>query len=147
MVDIIAEKENKGKRMKRTEDNLRDFWYNIRHTNIWVLGSQEEEEREKDSLSFSKEKKIWRHYSWKIPQRWKGNSQPSPKRAEGPLQDKLKSRNIEIHTDQINRNWTQKNNIKNCMGKARRNMQGKTYNYQQIFHVKLCRSEGNSMVY
>ena len=56
MVQIIAEKENKGKIMKRTEDNLRDFWYNIRLTNIWVLGSQEEEEREKDSLSLSQKR-------------------------------------------------------------------------------------------
>ena len=31
--------------MKRTEDNLRDFWDNIKHTNILILGVPEEEEK------------------------------------------------------------------------------------------------------
>ena len=34
MVEITAEKQNKVKRMKRTEDSLRDLWDNIKHTNI-----------------------------------------------------------------------------------------------------------------
>ena len=31
--------------MKRTEDNLRDFWDNIKHTNIQIIGVPEEEKR------------------------------------------------------------------------------------------------------
>jgi len=34
MVGITAEKQNKVKRMKRTEDSLRALWDNIKHTNI-----------------------------------------------------------------------------------------------------------------
>ena len=34
MVEITTKEQNKGKRMKRTEDSLRDFWDNIKHTNI-----------------------------------------------------------------------------------------------------------------
>ena len=34
MVRITAEEQNKVKRMKRTEDNLRDLWNNIKHTSI-----------------------------------------------------------------------------------------------------------------
>ena len=34
MVEIIAEEQNKGKRMKRIEDSLRDLWDNIKHTKI-----------------------------------------------------------------------------------------------------------------
>ena len=34
MVEIISEEQNKVKRMKRTEDSLRDLWDNIRCTNI-----------------------------------------------------------------------------------------------------------------
>ena len=34
MVDISAEEQNKEKRMKRTEDSLRDLWDNIKRTNI-----------------------------------------------------------------------------------------------------------------
>ena len=34
MVEIAAEEKNKVKRMKRTENSLRDLWNNIKHTNI-----------------------------------------------------------------------------------------------------------------
>ena len=33
--------------MKRTEDSLRDLWDNIIHTNIWIIGVPEEEEKRK----------------------------------------------------------------------------------------------------
>jgi len=47
MVAITAEKQNKVKRMKRTEDSLRALWDNIKHTNIWIIGFPEEEEKKK----------------------------------------------------------------------------------------------------
>ena len=34
MVGTTSEDQNKVKRMKRTEDSLRDLWDNIKHTNI-----------------------------------------------------------------------------------------------------------------
>ena len=34
MVEITAEEQNKGKRIKRIEDSLRDPWDNIKCTNI-----------------------------------------------------------------------------------------------------------------
>ena len=34
MVEITSEEQNKVKRMKRTENSLRDLWDNIKHTNI-----------------------------------------------------------------------------------------------------------------
>ena len=34
MVEITSEEQNKVKRMKRTDDSLRDFWGNIKGTNI-----------------------------------------------------------------------------------------------------------------
>ena len=40
---IIAEEQNKVKRMKRTENSLRDLWDNIKCTNIQVIGAPEEE--------------------------------------------------------------------------------------------------------
>ena len=33
--------------MKRTEDNLRDLWDNIKYTNIRIIGVPEEEEEKK----------------------------------------------------------------------------------------------------
>ena len=38
MVAITAEEQNKLKRMKRTEDSLRDLWDNIKCTNIRIIG-------------------------------------------------------------------------------------------------------------
>ena len=47
MVEIISEEQNKVKRMKRTADSLRDFWDNIKCTNIQIIGVSEEEEKKK----------------------------------------------------------------------------------------------------
>ena len=47
MVEITSEEQNKVKRMKRTEDSLRDLWNNIKHTNIWIIRVPEEEEKKK----------------------------------------------------------------------------------------------------
>ena len=43
MLGITSEEKNKVKRMKRTEDILRDFWDNIKGTNIQIIGVPEEE--------------------------------------------------------------------------------------------------------
>ena len=47
MVEITSEEKNKVKRMKRTEDNLRDIWDNIKRTNVWIIGVPGEEEKKK----------------------------------------------------------------------------------------------------
>ena len=54
MVEITYEEQNEVKRMKITEDSLRDLWDNIKHTNIWILGVPEEEEEEKRMRKFLK---------------------------------------------------------------------------------------------
>ena len=41
-MEITSEEENKVKRMKRTEDNLRDLGDNIKCTNIQIIGVPEE---------------------------------------------------------------------------------------------------------
>ena len=33
--------------MKRNEGSLRDFWESIKHTNIWIIGVPEKEEKKK----------------------------------------------------------------------------------------------------
>ena len=47
MVEITSEEQNKVKRMKVTEDSLRDLWDSIKHTNIQMIGIPEEEEKKK----------------------------------------------------------------------------------------------------
>ena len=44
MGDITYEEQNKVKRLKRTEDSLRDLWDNIKCTYIRIIGVPEEEE-------------------------------------------------------------------------------------------------------
>ena len=45
MVEITSEEQNKVKRMKRTEDSLRDLWDHMKHTNIQIIGVPEEEKK------------------------------------------------------------------------------------------------------
>ena len=47
MGEITAEEQNKVKRMKRSEDSLRDLWDNIKCTNVWIRKVSEEEEKKK----------------------------------------------------------------------------------------------------
>ena len=48
MVEITSEEQNKAKRMKRTEDSLRDLWDHIKCTNIRIIGVPEEEDKKKE---------------------------------------------------------------------------------------------------
>ena len=45
IVEITTAEQNKGKRMKRIEDSLRDLWDNIKCTNIRIVGIPEEEKK------------------------------------------------------------------------------------------------------
>ena len=46
-MEITTTDQNKGKRMKRIEDSLRELWDNIKFTNIRIIGVPEEEEKKK----------------------------------------------------------------------------------------------------
>ena len=47
IVEITTAEQNKEKTMKRIEDSLRDFWDNIKHTNIRIIGVPKEEQKKK----------------------------------------------------------------------------------------------------
>ena len=47
IVEITSEEQNKVKWMIRTEDSPRDLWDNIRHTNIWIIGSKKKKRKRK----------------------------------------------------------------------------------------------------
>ena len=53
MVEFTASQQNKEKRRKRNEDNLRDLWDNIKRNNIGIIGVAEGEER-KDPRKYLK---------------------------------------------------------------------------------------------
>ena len=52
-MEITSEEQNKVKRMKITEDSLRDLWDNIKCANIRILGVSEEE-KERGLKEYSK---------------------------------------------------------------------------------------------
>ena len=47
IVEITTTGQNKEKRMKRIEDNLRDLWDNIKCTNIRIIRVKEKEEKKR----------------------------------------------------------------------------------------------------
>ena len=58
MLEITSEEQNKEKRMKRTEDSLRDLWDNIKCTNIRIIWIPEEEEKKKGMRKFLKKSQL-----------------------------------------------------------------------------------------
>ena len=55
LVEITSEEQNKVKRMKRTEDSLRDLWDKIKRANIQIIGVPEEKDKKKGYEKFFKE--------------------------------------------------------------------------------------------
>ena len=54
MVEFTAVEQNKEKRMKRSEDSLRDLWDNIKCNNIHIIGVPEEKRERKDPRKYLK---------------------------------------------------------------------------------------------
>ena len=63
MVEITSEEQNKVKRMKRTEDSLRDLWDYIKPTNFQIIGVPEEEEKKKNGHEKSFDEIIVENFS------------------------------------------------------------------------------------
>ena len=47
MVEINESERKKEKRIKRNEDNLRDFWDKVKRLKIRIIGVPEEEDKKK----------------------------------------------------------------------------------------------------
>ena len=93
MVEITSEEQNKVKRMKRTEDSLRDFWDNIKHTNIQIIGVPEEEEKKKGYEKIF-EDIIFENFP---------NMEKETVKSKSPIQDKPKEKHANTHTNQTNK--------------------------------------------
>ena len=97
MVEITSEEQNKVKRMKTTDNSLRDLWDSIELTNIRIIGVPEEEEKKKGYKNIfeeiivenfpSMEKEIVNHVQ----------------EAQSPIQDKPKEKHAKTHTNQTNK--------------------------------------------
>ena len=54
MVEINETERKKEKRIKRNEDNLRDFWDKIKHPNIQIIGVPEKNTKRKAMRKYSR---------------------------------------------------------------------------------------------
>ena len=97
MVEINSEEQNKVKRMKRTEDSLRDLWDNIKCTNIWIIRVPEEEDKKKGYEKIFKESIVenFPNMENKIVNQ--------VQEAQSPIQDKPKEKHAKTHTNQTNK--------------------------------------------
>ena len=96
MVEITSE-QNKVKRMKRTEDSLRDLWNNIKCTNIWIIGVPEEEEKMKGY------EKIFEEVIVENFPNMKKEIANQVQEAQSPIQNKPKEKHAKTHTNQTNK--------------------------------------------
>ena len=98
MVGINSEEQNKVKRMKRTEDNLRDLWDSIRCTNIQIIGFPEEEEEKKKVYE-----KIFGEIIVENFPNMEKEIVNQVQEAQSPIQDKPKEKHIKTHTNETNK--------------------------------------------
>ena len=97
MAEVTSEEQNKVKRMKRTADSLRDLWDNIKHTNIWIIGVPEEEEKKKGY------EKIFEEIIVEIFPNMEKEIVNQVQEAQSPIQDKPKEKHAKTHTNQTNK--------------------------------------------
>ena len=91
MVEIIAEEQNKAKRVKITNESLRDLWNHIKHTNIRIIGVPEEEETRKGY------KKIFEEIVDETFPNMEKEIVNQVQEAQSPIQDKPKEKHLETH--------------------------------------------------
>ena len=96
LVEITFTEQNKEKRVKRNEDDLRDSWDNIKCTNIWFIGVPGKEEKECEKMF---EKIIVKNF----PNMGKGIV-TQVQEAENPIQDTPKEKHAKIYINQSNKN-------------------------------------------
>ena len=97
MVEITSEEQNKVKRMKRTEDSLRDLWDHIKCTNIRIIGVPEEEEKKKGY------EKIFEEIIVENFPNMEKEIVNQIQEAQSPIQNKPKEKHAKTHTNQTNK--------------------------------------------
>ena len=112
----INEAERK-KELKRNEDNLRDLWDNVKCPNIQIIGVPEEEDKKKGQERILEETIVEN-----IPKMGKEIA-TQVQETQSPKQDKPKAEYPKKHTNQTDKDETQRANIKSSKGIATNNIQ------------------------
>ena len=97
-MEITSEEKNKVKRIKRTEDSLRDLWDNIKCTNIRIIVVPEGEEKKKGYEKIFEEIIVEN-----FPNMEKEIVNQVLRDTKSPLQDKSKEKHAKTHTNQTNK--------------------------------------------
>ena len=87
--------------MKRTNDNLRDFWGNIKCSNIRIIGFPEEKKNKGYKKMF--EEKMVENFP-----NMEKEIVSQVQEAQSPTEDKPKEKHAKTHTNQTNRLNTKK---------------------------------------
>ena len=115
MVEINEVQRKKEKKIKRNKDNLRDLWDNVKNPNIRIIGVPEDKKKGHEKIL---EEIIVENF----PKIGEGNNHPSPRNPE--KQDKPKAKYTKTHINQINKDQTQRTNIKSSKGKKKYHTRG-----------------------
>ena len=118
----MNQRGKKKNEFKENEDNLRDLWDNVKCSNIQIIGVPEEEDKEKDH-----EKMLEEIIVENFPKMGKEIITQVQETQESPKKDKPKAKHPKTHINQINKNQTQRTNIKSSKGKTTNNTQGDSH--------------------
>ena len=121
MVEINESERKREKQIIRNEDKLRDLQDKIKRHSIRIIGVPEEEDKKKDHEKTLEEIRVE-----KSPKMGK-EIITQVQESQSPKQDKPKSKHLKTHINQINKDQTQRTNIKSSKGKTTNNTQGDSH--------------------
>ena len=113
MVEINEAERKKEKRIKINEDNLRDLWDNVKCPNIRIVGVPEDDKKK------GHEKILEEIIVENFPKTGK-EIITQVQESQSPKQDKPKAKHPKMHINQINKDQTQRINIKSSKGKKKK---------------------------
>ena len=121
MVEINESEKKKEKRIKRNEDNLRDLQDSIKCSNIRIIGVPEEDDKKKEHEKILREiiienfPKMGMEIITQVQETQRVPNRINPRQ------------NTPRHINQINKDQTQRTNIKSSKGKTTNNIQGDSH--------------------
>ena len=131
MVEIYEAERKKEKRIKRNEDNLRDLWDNVKHPNIPIIDVPKEDKKK------SHEKILEEIIVENFP---KMGKEIITQVQETQRVSKPKVKHPKTHINQINKDQTQRTNIKSCKGNTTNNPQGIPHKDNSCFFNRISSS-------
>ena len=117
-MEINEAERKKEKRIKRNEDNLRDLWDNVKCPNIRIIGVPEEEDKKK-----SHEKLLEEIIAENFPKMGKEIATQVQETQRVPNRINPRQNTPKTHINQINKDQTQRTNIKSSKGETTNNTQ------------------------